>query len=654
MNIRRVNKYAAAAALCHIILTLLCGHVSADTVIYGGNAYGSTDLVEIDLSFNTATAIDSLLFGTQAMAQDPETGWIYYFEWQESGDEFAYWNPATGTNSVVGVYDPPLNIATKRLAFSPEGVLYMMDNQDDLYTVDKETGDLTFIGPVSGLTTGQLNGTGDMAFSPEGTLYLVTYRNLYEVDIQSQTATLLYSEMINGPGIVVWSGLAYCDGLLYASSIEESIQGSAIFSIDPGTGVVQRLFNANILLNDLTSCSAQTPPPVNQPPVLQPIGSKSVQEGALLEFTVTATDPDGDNLTYGAGNLPPGAVFDPATRVFSWTPGLDQSGAYVDVLFSVTDDGAPSMNDSEAITITVGDVNRPPVLDPIGSKSVQEGALLEFTVTATDPDGDNLTYGAGNLPPGAVFDPATQVFSWTPDPGQAATYPDILFTVSDDGAPVMEDSEAVEIVVTPGSNTVSITLMGENVTEDNMIANSVYATLNFGGSPINLGIGSQGIVARTLMKWDISSIPAGSTILTAELSMYCFQNQSGGAITINAYRLLQPWEEGVLQNQDRLNDTPPSSSWTDYGFGEPWDAPGAGGANDRDAAIVASASGTGIGWYVWDMTSAVQNWVDGVWQNEGIVMQASNEGTANLKVFAPSENADDNMQPRLYIEYAAP
>ena len=49
------------------------------------------------------------------------------------------------------------------------------------------------------------------------------------------------------------------------------------------------------------------------------------------------------------------------------------------------------------ITITVGDVNRPPVLDPIGNLQVDEGQLLEFVVTGADPDGDGLT-GFGVTP----------------------------------------------------------------------------------------------------------------------------------------------------------------------------------------------------------------------------------------------------------------
>ena len=99
---------------------------------------------------------------------------------------------------------------------------------------------------------------------------------------------------------------------------------------------------------------------------------------------------------------------------------------------------------------TTGSVNHPPVLNPIGNKSVNEGQLLEFAISATDPDGDPLTYSASNLPSGATFDTGIHTFSWTPASGQAGTYTDVHFE-ADDGS--LTDSEDITIVVsTPGTS----------------------------------------------------------------------------------------------------------------------------------------------------------------------------------------------------------
>jgi len=185
----------------------------------------------------------------------------------------------------------------------------------------------------------------------------------------------------------------------------------------------------------------------NQPPVLNPIGDKSVNEGQLLMFTVSATDPDDDPLTFSASGLPQGANFNPETRTFSWTPGPGTAGTYGNVRFEVSDG---ELTDSESITITVLSLgNNAPVLSPIGNKSVNETELLEFTISATDPDDDPLTFSADNLPTGASFEPETRTFYWTPTSGQAGTYPNVHFTVSDGELTDYEDITITVNIPTP-------------------------------------------------------------------------------------------------------------------------------------------------------------------------------------------------------------
>jgi hypothetical protein len=108
---------------------------------------------------------------------------------------------------------------------------------------------------------------------------------------------------------------------------------------------------------------------VNRAPFLSSIGNKTVNVGQTLQFTLSATDPDGDNLTYSASNLPAGATFDPQTATFSWTPSSSQVGNYPNVEFTVMDDGSPMKLDFEDITITV-DSNHPPIIAPIGPQQV--------------------------------------------------------------------------------------------------------------------------------------------------------------------------------------------------------------------------------------------------------------------------------------------
>ena len=215
---------------------------------------------------------------------------------------------------------------------------------------------------------------------------------------------------------------------------------------------------------------------VNGPPVLGSIGNRTVAEGQTLEIIPTATDPDGDALTYSVSNLPPGATFDPATRIFAWTPTYDQAGTY-HVLFIVTDSGTPQVSDAEEIDITVGNVNNPPVLGSIGNRTVAEGQTLEIIPTATDPDGDALTYSVSNLPSGATFDPATRIFAWTPTYDQAGTYANIEFTVTDNGSPAELDFKLIAITVGNSNRAPEFTPIGtQSILENQLLHFTVGAT----------------------------------------------------------------------------------------------------------------------------------------------------------------------------------
>ncbi|MDA0524226.1 Ig domain-containing protein [Methanococcoides alaskense] len=129
----------------------------------------------------------------------------------------------------------------------------------------------------------------------------------------------------------------------------------------------------------------------NQPPVLSPIGDKSVNENAPLTFTVIAIDPENDTLVYSGTNLPTGATLNDSTGVFSWTPSESQAGAY-SVNFTVYDS---ILTDSETINITVNNVDTggsssggsgtgSAVIMPIQEETEEEEANNTSSSNATD------------------------------------------------------------------------------------------------------------------------------------------------------------------------------------------------------------------------------------------------------------------------------
>ena len=118
----------------------------------------------------------------------------------------------------------------------------------------------------------------------------------------------------------------------------------------------------------------------NQSPVMDLIGDIAVVEGEVVTLSPTATDPDvGDTLTYSYSGW---------MTVSSYTTTTLDVGVHV-VTVTVSD---AELTDAQDVQVTVTLGNQPPVLDPISDMTVIEGETVTLSPTATDPDGDTLTF----------------------------------------------------------------------------------------------------------------------------------------------------------------------------------------------------------------------------------------------------------------------
>ncbi|MHC4517824.1 MAG: putative Ig domain-containing protein [Planctomycetota bacterium] len=196
-----------------------------------------------------------------------------------------------------------------------------------------------------------------------------------------------------------------------------------------------QFYDSEAIIITVASSGAGT----NGVPNLAAIDNKSVNENESLSFSISASDPENDPITYSATGLPSGASL--SGQNFLWTPAYDQAGTY-QVTFTASDG---QDQDTQAITITVVNVNRAPVLSSVGDQSVDEASPMTFSVSASDPDGDTITYSASGLPTGASF--ADGTFNWTPTSEQVGSFE--LTIVASDGE--LQDSDTIILyVVTAG------------------------------------------------------------------------------------------------------------------------------------------------------------------------------------------------------------
>ncbi|HNS20240.1 MAG TPA: putative Ig domain-containing protein [Sedimentisphaerales bacterium] len=254
-------------------------------------------------------------------------------------------------------------------------------------------------------------------------------------------------------------------------------------------------------------------------PVLSYIGNKQVALGETLTFTVSATDANGDALTYTAAGLPTGATF--SNRTFTWTPSADSIGTR-QVTFTVSDG---STQDSETITITVTRSNDAPVLLAIGNKTANENQAIGFSISATDANGDAITYSASGLPTGAAF--TGQTFTWTPGYDQAGDY-SVTFIASDGLA---QDSETITISVANVNRAPALAEIGDrSVDQDDTLSFTVSAVDADGGTPTYSATGLPS--GASFLGQSFTWTPAASQIGSYDITFVASDGESADSETI--------------------------------------------------------------------------------------------------------------------------
>lgn len=197
----------------------------------------------------------------------------------------------------------------------------------------------------------------------------------------------------------------------------------------------------------------------NAAPMIGGVPAASIPAGFPYVFKPTVSDPDGDALTFTIKGLPTWAEFNAQTGELRGTPTLADLGEAGGIVISASDGRAITAFGPFKVLVNrpanaTNTGSRPPVISGSPATTVAAGTGYTLAVTASDPDGDRLTFGATNLPSWLGLNTANGMITGTPTTAQAGTYSNISVSVTD------------------GTSTVSLPPFSITVTADGAVSGS--------------------------------------------------------------------------------------------------------------------------------------------------------------------------------------
>lgn len=211
---------------------------------------------------------------------------------------------------------------------------------------------------------------------------------------------------------------------------------------------------------------------------------------------------------------------------------------------------------------------------------------------------------------------------------------------------------------TPAAAQITLTLEPE---ADATIYEDFFGdTGNGSGEYLHVGRDAGGGIKRTLIRFDLGTLPPGATIEEVTLTMFCSRTQAS-TFPIEIHRLTNDWTEGPSNPLGNEGAPAPAEtgdvnwiyrSYLPDNSGPQWDTWG----SDFLAAVIASTPVGGSGqFYQWSgagLVADVQAWNDGTANNDGwVLIGTENVGTRTSKRFDSRTNPIVNQRPSLSITF---
>lgn len=187
---------------------------------------------------------------------------------------------------------------------------------------------------------------------------------------------------------------------------------------------------------------------VNDAPEVDDVQSVTVLEGSPVDVNIGATDAEGDTLSYNITQNPNnGTVTDNGDGSYTYTPS---DGDFIGIdTFVVTVSDGNGGNSSQEVRISFTADNDAPTVDATQSVSTASSAPVNFTVDATDAEGDALRFAAASANSGTIV-PGSTPGQFTYRPNQGFSGQDTFNILVSDGNGGVS-TQAVTVTVAPTS-----------------------------------------------------------------------------------------------------------------------------------------------------------------------------------------------------------
>ncbi len=166
---------------------------------------------------------------------------------------------------------------------------------------------------------------------------------------------------------------------------------------------------------------------VNRAPAASDV-SVATDQDTPMGVTLAASDPDGDALTYAVAAGPAHGTLSGSGASRTYTPAPGYSGA--DSFTYTANDGKASSN-TATVSITVRHVNHAPAASA-GSVATDQDTAASVALSASDPDGDALTYTIVTAPSHGTLSGTGAARTYTPASGYSG--PDSFTFKASDGS----------------------------------------------------------------------------------------------------------------------------------------------------------------------------------------------------------------------------